>query len=168
MNRAQLTGPLAEISPRIICWSSFTGRRHSATHQDHHQGMAKIDAFFNLMMQQKASDLHLASGNNPMLRINGELKRVDYPPLKSDELKAMLYEIAPDMKIKVYEETGDVDFGYEIPTVARFRANFFNQKNGVSAVFRQIPATVLSFEDFESFDAPLPPVLKKMAMLNKI
>jgi len=129
--------------------------------------MAKIDAFFNLMMQQKASDLHLASGNNPMLRINGELRRVDYAPLESDDLKSMLYEIAPDVKIKHYEETGDVDFGYEIPEVARFRANFFNQKNGVSAVFRQIPSTVLSFEDFESFDAPLPPVLKKMAMLNK-
>ena len=128
--------------------------------------MAKIDAFFNLMMQQKASDLHLASGNNPMLRINGELRRVDYPPLKSDDLKSMLYEIAPDVKIKHYEETGDVDFGYEIPEVARFRAIFFNQKNGVSAVFRQIPSTVLSFEDFESFDAPLPPVLKPWCLVS--
>lgn len=129
--------------------------------------MAKIDAFFNLMFEQKASDLHLSAGNPPILRINGELHRVDYPPLESDSLKAMLYEIAPELKIKTYEETGDVDFGYEIPGVSRFRANFFNQKNGVSAVFRQIPSTVLSFEDFEKFDAPLPPVLKKFAMLNK-
>ncbi|MGV3754361.1 MAG: type IV pilus twitching motility protein PilT [Verrucomicrobiota bacterium] len=129
--------------------------------------MAKIDAFFNLMFEQKASDLHLASGNPPMLRINGELHRVDYPPLESDSLKAMLYEIAPEYKIKVYEETGDVDFGYEIPGVSRFRANFFNQKNGVSAVFRAIPSKVLSFEDFEKFHAPLPPVLKKFAMLHK-
>ncbi len=129
--------------------------------------MAKIDAFFNLMFEQKASDLHLASGNPPMLRINGELHRVDYPPLESDSLKAMLYEIAPEYKIKVYEETGDVDFGYEIPGVSRFRANFFNQKNGVSAVFRAIPSKVLSFEDFEKFDAPLPPVLKKFGMLHK-
>jgi twitching motility protein PilT len=60
-----------------------------------------------------------------------------------------------------------VDFGYEIPNISRFRANFFNQKNGVGAVFRQIPSKVLSFEDFEKFDAPLPPVLKKMAMLHK-
>jgi twitching motility protein PilT len=129
--------------------------------------MAKIDAFFNLMFEQKASDLHLSSGNQPMLRINGELSRVDYPVLESDTLKSMLYEIAPEFKIKVYEETGDVDFGYEIPGVSRFRANFFNQKNGVSAVFRQIPSKVLSFEDFEKFDAPLPPVLKKLAMLHK-
>ena len=84
--------------------------------------MAKIDAFFNLMFEQKASDLHLASGNPPMLRINGELHRVDYPPLESDMLKAMLYEITPEYKVKIYEETGDVDFGYEIPNVSRFRA----------------------------------------------
>src|SRR5687767_9361497 len=129
--------------------------------------MAKIDAFFNLMFEQKASDLHLSSGNPPMLRINGELHRVEFPPLESDSLKAMLYEIAPEYKIKVYEETGDVDFGYEIPSVSRFRANFFNQKNGCAAVFRQIPSTVLSFEDFEKFDAPLPPVLKKFCMLHK-
>jgi twitching motility protein PilT len=129
--------------------------------------MAKIDAFFNLMFEQKASDLHMASGNPPILRINGELMRVDYPPLESDDLKTMLYEITPEYKIKLFEETGDVDFGYEIPNLSRFRVNFFNQRNGVSAVFRQIPTKVLSFEDFEKFDAPLPAVLKKFAMLHR-
>src|SRR6266480_2807838 len=129
--------------------------------------MAKIDAFFNLMFEQSASDLHLAAGNPPILRIRGELQRVDFPPLENDNLKAMLYEIAPDYKIKLFEETGDVDFGYEIPNISRFRVNFFNQKNGISAVFRQIPSRVLSFEDFERLDAPLPAVLKKFAMLNR-
>jgi twitching motility protein PilT len=129
--------------------------------------MAKIDAFFNLMFEQKASDLHLASGNPPMLRINGAMQRIDYPPLENDSLKTMLYEIAPDFKIKQFEETGDVDFGYEIPNISRFRANFFQQKNGVSAVFRQIPSKVLTFEDFEKFDAPLPAVLKKFSMLHR-
>src|SRR6187399_1957173 len=129
--------------------------------------MAKIDAFFNLMFEQKASDLHLLSGNNPMLLINGELHRVEHPPLDNDTLKSMIYEIAPDYKIKTFEETGDVDFGYEIPNISRFRANFYNQKNGIGAVFRQIPTKVLSFEDFEKMDAPLPPVLKKFAMLHK-
>jgi twitching motility protein PilT len=129
--------------------------------------MAKIDAFFNLMFEQKASDLHLSAGNNPMLRINGELHRVDHPPMENDDLKKMLYEIAPDYKAKIFEETGDVDFGYEIPNISRFRANFFNQKNGVAAVFRQIPTKVLSFEDFEKLEAPLPPVLKKFTMLNR-
>jgi twitching motility protein PilT len=129
--------------------------------------MAKLDAFFNLMFEQKASDLHLSSGNPPILRINGELSRVDYPPLENDALKAMLYEIAPDYKVKVFEETGDVDFGYEIPNLCRLRVNFFNQKYGIAAVFRQIPSKVLSFEDFEKFGSPLPPVLKKFAMLHK-
>ena len=129
--------------------------------------MAKIDAFFNLMLEQKASDLHLSTGNPPILRINGELHRVDFPTLENDSLKAMLYEIAPEYKIKVFEETGDVDFGYEVPGVSRFRANFYNQKNGIGAVFRQIPSKVLSFEDFEKFEAPLPPVLKKFSMLQK-
>src|SRR5258708_4544336 len=129
--------------------------------------MAKIDAFLNLIFEKKGPNLHRASGNPPILRIDGELQRVDYPALESDNLKAMLYEIAPDYKIKVFEETGDVDFGYEIPNISRFRVNFFNQKNGMAAVFRQIPSRVLSFEDFEKFDAPLPPVLKKLAMLNR-
>lgn len=129
--------------------------------------MAKIDAFFNLMFEQKASDLHLSAGNNPMLRINGELHRVEHAPLDNDTLKGMIYEIAPEYKIKTFEESGDVDFGYEIPNISRFRANFFNQKSGVAAVFRQIPSRVLSFEDFEKLDAPLPPVLKKFAMLHK-
>ena len=60
-----------------------------------------------------------------------------------------------------------MDFGYEIPNISRFRANFFQQKNGVSAVFRQIPSKVLTFEDFEKFDAPLPPVMKKLSMLHR-
>jgi twitching motility protein PilT len=129
--------------------------------------MAKIDAFFNLMFEQKASDMHLSTGNPPILRIHGELQRVDFPPFENDSLKAMLYEIAPEYKIKTFEETGDVDFGYEIPNISRFRVNFFNQKNGIGSVFRQIPTKVLSFEDFEKLDAPLPPVLKKFAMLQK-
>src|SRR5438067_705623 len=144
-------------------WCGFSYRRPDKIRKL----MAKIDAFFNLMFEQKASDLHHASGNNPMLRINGVLQRVDHAPLENDDLKKMLYEIAPEYKIKTFEETGDVDFGYEIPNISRFRANFFNQKNGIAAVFRQIPSRVLSFEDFEKFDAPLPAVLKKLSMLHK-
>src|ERR687883_1881331 len=124
--------------------------------------MARIDAFFKLMAEQKASDLHLSTSNPPMLRINGDLIRVDYPPLQNDELKTMVYEIAPEGKIKLFEETLDVDFGYEVPGVARYRANFFQQKYGISAVFRLIPSKVLTVEELG-----LPPVLKKFAMLKK-
>ncbi|HEY0724319.1 MAG TPA: PilT/PilU family type 4a pilus ATPase, partial [Pyrinomonadaceae bacterium] len=124
--------------------------------------MARIDSFFKLMAEQKASDLHLSTSNPPMLRINGDLVRVDYPPLQNDDLKAMIYEIAPEAKIKVFEETSDIDFGYEVPGVARYRCNFFQQKYGISAVFRLIPSTVLTCEELG-----LPPVLQKFPMLKK-
>jgi len=124
--------------------------------------MAKIDAFFNLMDEVGASDLHLASGSQPILRVRGDMERVKFPPLDNDELKTMLYEIAPEFKVKVFEETGDVDFGYEIPGKARYRANFFNQKNGVAAVFRQIPSRVMTADQLG-----LPPILKKFAGLHK-
>ncbi len=124
--------------------------------------MAKIDAFFKLMFDQGASDLHLTSGQQPILRLHGDLERVKYQVLENDELKAMLYEIAPETKMKVFEETGDVDFGYEIPGVARFRANFFQQKYGCGAVFRQIPTKILTTKDLG-----LPPILSRAAMLHK-
>ncbi|MDX2225755.1 MAG: type IV pilus twitching motility protein PilT [Verrucomicrobiae bacterium] len=124
--------------------------------------MAQIDAFFQAMFEFKASDLHLSSNNPPILRINGEMERLEYPPFENDALKLLLYEIAPEQKIKQFEETGDVDFGYEIPGVARFRANFFNQKYGISAVFRQIPTKVLTAEQLN-----LPLVCKKFSQLKK-
>ncbi len=124
--------------------------------------MAKIDAFFKLMHEQGASDLHLVSGSQPILRIRGEMERVQYNVMENDDLKAMLYEIAPEEKVKLFEETGDVDFGYEIPGLARYRANFFRQKYGVAAVFREIPSDILTVEQLG-----LPPVCKKFAMLQK-
>jgi len=124
--------------------------------------MAKLDAFFKLMFDSKASDLHITSGQPPILRVHGELERVKYDPLDDETLRAMLYEIAPEQKIKIFEETGDVDFGYEIPGVARFRANYFMQKYGCGAVFRQIPTKVLTADELG-----LPLILKKSAMLNK-
>ena len=124
--------------------------------------MAKIDAFFQLMHEQGASDLHLVAGSQPILRIHGDMERVKYKALENDELKAMLYEIAPENKIKVFEETGDVDFAYEIPNLARYRANYFQQKWGVGAVFREIPSTILTAEQLG-----LPKVITKLSMLHK-
>jgi twitching motility protein PilT len=124
--------------------------------------MARIDTYFKFMMEQDASDLHLSTGNQPILRIHGHLVRVDAPPLENDDLKALVYEIAPEMKIKHFEEAGDVDFGYEYPGVARFRANFLNQKNGIAAVFRLIPSKVFTLDQLG-----LPSVLKKFAMLHR-
>jgi twitching motility protein PilT len=124
--------------------------------------MAKIDAFFKLMNEQGASDLHLVAGQVPVLRIRGEMERVKYKVLDNDELKAMLYEIAPEHKVKEFEETGDVDFGYDILGIARYRSNFFMQKYGVAAVFRQIPEQIMTAEQLG-----LPAVLSKLASLPR-
>jgi twitching motility protein PilT len=124
--------------------------------------MAKIDAFFKLMHEQNASDLHLMAGQPPALRIHGDVERVKYKVLENDELRAMLYEIAAEDKVKTFEETGDVDFGYEIPGLARYRANFFMQKNGVGAVFREIPSNIMTCEQLG-----LPPVMAKLASLPR-
>ncbi len=124
--------------------------------------MAQIDAFFKLMNEQGASDLHLVAGQQPVLRIQGDLERVKYKILDDDTLKSMLYEIAPENKIKDFEEAGDVDFAYEIPGLARYRANFFQQKYGVGAVFREIPSEILTCEQLG-----LPPVVKRLSSLPR-
>ncbi|UQZ88476.1 type IV pili twitching motility protein PilT [Deltaproteobacteria bacterium Smac51] len=124
--------------------------------------MAQIDAFFKLMHEVGASDLHLAAGNQPLIRLRGQIEKIKYKTLEHSELKKMLYEITPEEKIKVFEETGDVDFGYEVSGLSRFRANFFNQKWGVGAVFRSIPTIIPTAEDLG-----LPPVILKLASLPK-
>jgi len=124
--------------------------------------MAQIDAFFKLLNEQGASDLHLMAGQQPVLRIQGELERVKYKTLDNNSLKSMIYEIAPEEKVKVFEETGDVDFAYEIPGLARYRANFFEQSNGVGAVFREIPTIIKTCEELG-----LPSVIKRLATLPR-
>lgn len=124
--------------------------------------MAQIDAFFKLMNEQGASDLHLVSGQQPVIRIRGEMERIKYNVLENDSLKAMLYEITPEHKIKQFEETGDIDFAYEVPELARYRANFFQQKYGIAAVFREIPSIIMGADELG-----LPPVIKKLASLPR-
>ena len=124
--------------------------------------MAKIDAFFQLMHDQQASDLHLVSGQQPAIRIRGEIERIKYDVLTNDALKVLLYEITPEHKIKQFEETGDVDFAYEIPSLARYRANYFQQKYGVAAVFREIPNKITTCTELG-----LPSVVARLARLPR-
>ena len=124
--------------------------------------MAQIDAFFKLMHDQGASDLHLVSGQQPILRIGGDLERVKYQPLENDGLKFMLYEITPEHKIKTFEETGDVDFAYEIPGLARYRVNYYQQKWGIGAAFREIPSKIMTCEQLG-----LPKVIPRLATLPR-
>ena len=124
--------------------------------------MAQIDAFFKMMHEMGASDLHLSSGSQPIIRLHGDLERVKYKVFEHDELKKLLYEITPEGKIKEFEESGDVDFAYEVPGMARYRVNFFNQNRGCAAVFREIPSKILTCEELS-----LPPLLKNLALLPK-
>jgi len=124
--------------------------------------MAKIDAFFHLMHDQGASDLHLVAGQQPAVRIRGEIERIKYAKLTNEDLKVLLYEITPEHKIKQFEETGDIDFAYEVPSLARYRANYFQQKYGVGAVFREIPNKIATCTDLG-----LPSVVAKLATLPR-
>ena len=124
--------------------------------------MAKIDAFFQLMHEQGASDLHLISGQQPALRIRGEIERIKYDVLNNESLKVLLYEITPEHKIKQFEETGDVDFAYEVPNLARYRANYFQQKYGMGAVFREIPNKIATCTELG-----MPSVVAKLATLPR-
>ena len=124
--------------------------------------MAQIDAFFKLMNDEGASDLHMVAGQQPVLRVHGDIERVKFKTLEDEALKAMLYEICPEDKIKIFEERGDMDFGYEIPGLARYRCNFFEQKYGIGAVFREIPSDILTCDQLG-----LPKVISKLANLPK-
>lgn len=124
--------------------------------------MAKIDAFFKLLNEQGGSDLHLVSGSPPVIRVRGEMQRIKYDTLDDDMLRTLIYEITAEDKIKIFEETGDLDYSYEIEGLARYRGNLFLQKNGIGAVFREIPSKILTAEQLG-----LPPVIKKLALLNK-
>ena len=97
--------------------------------------------------KQGASDLHLSAGLPPMIRVDGDVRRINLPPLEHQEVHALIYEIMNDKQRKDYEEFLETDFSFEVPGVARFRVNAFNQNRGAGAVFRTIPSRVLTMED---------------------
>ena len=98
-------------------------------------------------VKNKASDLHLSSGLPPMIRVHGDIRRINLPPMEHKDVHGMVYDIMSDTQRKIYEETLECDFSFEIPNLARFRVNAFNQQRGAGAVFRTIPSKILSLED---------------------
>jgi twitching motility protein PilT len=94
-----------------------------------------------------ASDLHLSAGLPPMIRVDGDVRRINLPPLEHKEVHRLVYDIMNDKQRKDYEEFLETDFSFEVPGVARFRVNAFNQNRGSGAVFRTIPSKVLSMDD---------------------
>ncbi len=99
--------------------------------------------------KQGASDLHLSAGLPPMIRVDGDVRRINLPPLEHTEVHSLIYEIMNDKQRKDFEEFLETDFSFEVPGVARFRVNAFNQNRGAGAVFRTIPSKVLTMEDLE-------------------
>ena len=98
-------------------------------------------------VKNKASDLHLSSGLPPMIRVHGDVRRINLPAMEHTDVHAMVYDIMNDGQRKRYEETLECDFSFEIPNLARFRVNAFVQNRGAAAVFRTIPSKILSLED---------------------
>jgi twitching motility protein PilT len=122
-----------------------------------------IHRLFRIMVERKASDLHLCVGEPPLLRDSGDISRIEDEPRLTDEaLREILFEIAPVRNREEFLEVGDTDFAHEIPGLARFRANFFRDRNGVGAVFRQIPAKILSVDDLG-----LPDEVRQLCFLSK-
>jgi len=98
-------------------------------------------------VKQGASDCHISSGEPPLFRINGDLKRLDHPVLNREQVHLMLYDIMNDAQRRSFEETLEVDFSFEMGDIARFRVNIFMQRLGEAAVFRTIPANVFTLEE---------------------
>src|SRR6187397_508241 len=101
-------------------------------------------------VKNKASDLHLSSGLPPMIRVHGDIRRINLPPMEHEDVHAMVYDIMSDQQRKMYEETLECDFSFAVPNLARFRVNAFNQQRGASAAFRTIPSKVLSLEELNA------------------
>lgn len=109
-----------------------------------------ISELLAFSVKNKASDLHLSSGLPPMIRVHGDVRRINLPPLEHKDVHGMIYDIMNDGQRKTYEENLEIDFSFAIPGLARFRVNAFNQDRGAAAVLRTIPSKILSLEDLNA------------------
>ncbi|NVB76976.1 MAG: type IV pilus twitching motility protein PilT [Kofleriaceae bacterium] len=121
-----------------------------------------IAQLLRFMSQQKASDLHLSAGEAPMMRVHGDLQRVDVPALTPEETHRLIFDVMSDSQRKVYQEKLEVDFSFALDDTLRFRVNAFVQNRGEGAVFRSIPTKIPSFTELG-----LPPVLRHFAEADK-
>ena len=121
-----------------------------------------LDLLLRTIVEMNASDLHLRCGEPPIVRLHGEMKRLDQPSLDPETVEQMLRSIMPERNRHEFTDTNDTDYAYEIAGVARFRANALKDRNGPAAVFRQIPATVVTVEQMG-----ITPEVQKLCQLNK-
>ncbi|SFC66389.1 type IV pilus twitching motility protein PilT [Massilia yuzhufengensis] len=118
-----------------------------------------ISELLAFSVKNKASDLHLSAGLPPMIRVHGDVRRINLPPLEHKDVHGMIYDIMNDGQRKQYEEVLECDFSFAIPGLARFRVNAFNQERGASAVLRTIPSKILSLEELNA-----PKIFAELAM----
>jgi len=109
-----------------------------------------ISQLLAFSVKNKASDLHLSSGVPPMIRVDGDMRRINMPAMEHKDVYDMVYDIMNDKQRKDYEEFLECDFSFEIPSLARFRVNAFNQNRGAAAVFRTIPEKILTLDDLNA------------------
>lgn len=121
-----------------------------------------ITQLLQFAVQQDASDLHISSGEPPMVRVSGDVKKIKAPPLTLEQAHSMIYDIMNDGQRKHFEEFSDIDFSMQIGEIARFRVNVFRQQRGLGAVFRKIPTRILSLEELN-----MPAVLGEISRREK-
>jgi twitching motility protein PilT len=109
-----------------------------------------ISELLAFSVKNKASDMHLSAGLPPMIRVDGDIRRINMPDLDHKEVHALIYDIMNDKQRRDYEEFLETDFSFELPGLARFRVNAFNQERGAGGVFRTIPSKVLSLEELNA------------------
>jgi twitching motility protein PilT len=113
-------------------------------------------------VEQGASDCHLSAGEPPMIRIHGDLKKLDHPAMSREEVHALVYDIMGDAQRKTFEETHECDFSFELGAIARFRVNVFLQRKGEGAVFRTIPTKIQTLDELG-----MPPILRQLCDREK-
>ena len=118
-----------------------------------------ISQLLTFAYENEASDLHLSAGMPPCLRIHGDVRKLETPPLEHKDVHAMVYDIMSDAQRKEYEKNLEADFSFEIPNLSRFRVNAYQQNRGAAAVFRTIPSKVLTLEELKC-----PPIFRELSM----
>jgi twitching motility protein PilT len=124
--------------------------------------MIDISKLLTFAVQQGASDCHISAGEPPMIRLHGDLKKLDYPSLSQDETHALIYDMMSDVQRKNFEEHRECDFSFDLGDIARFRVNVFVQGRGLGAVFRTIPTEILPLEKLG-----MPPILRQLCDREK-
>ena len=122
----------------------------------------EITQLLEFSVQQGASDLHLSSGQPPIIRIHGDIQRIDAPAFDAEDLQTMIYDVMNDEQRRQFESSLEADFSFELPKIARFRANIFQQNRGIAAVFRTIPSKVLTLEELDA-----PGIFKEISNLHR-